>query len=78
MALHPEICSCEDVDGISEDGRVMITMGAMRKFRRMTWEKQVGWEGEDLDRVYGGLDVLHEDLQDRTLPMVLLGTDVKN
>ena len=56
----------------------MITMGAMQKLRRMTLENKVGWDNDDLDRVYGGQDVLQEDLQDYTLPMVLLGTDVKN
>ena len=74
----PEICTCEDLDGISEDGRIMLTMGAMQKLRRKEWEHKVGWDVDDLDREYGGTDVLPEDLQDYSQPMVLLGTDVKS
>ena len=30
----------------------------------------------DLDRRYKGTEVLHEDLQDQTIPMVVVGSDV--
>ena len=76
--MSPEVCSCEDLDGISEDGKMMITMGAMRKLRRHGWEQEVKWDEDDLDRMFLGQDVLHEDLQDQTSPMTLVGTDVAN
>ena len=74
----PEVCTCAEMDGISEDGKVMITMGAMKGLRRKLWEDRVGWDESNLDMEYTGVQVLHEDLQDQTNPMVLIGTDVES
>ena len=46
--------------------------------RRSRWEEQVGWSECDLDRKYGVQEVLQEDIQDQTTPMVVVGTDVIN
>ena len=73
---NPEYCGC--CDGVDEDGRMMITTRCMKLMRRKWWEEAVGWDIWDLDRLYDGSDVLHEDLQDQSVPMVLVGTDVVN
>ena len=36
-----------DMDGISEEGRILITMGAMKSLRRKLWEDKVGWDETD-------------------------------
>ena len=71
-----EYCLCED--GVDEDGRTRITAQCMRLLRRKLWERSVGWDITDLERKYDGRDVLQEDLQDQTVPMILVGTDVVN
>ena len=68
----PKLCGCD------EDGRMIITMGFMKKLRRIQWELQNNWDEADLDRKFTGSEVLHEDLQDQSTPMVLIGTDVIN
>ena len=76
---YPELCSCEEgreADGIDDKGRILTTMGYMRWLRRKNWERLVGWSDEDLERVYDSSEVLHEDLQDQTIPMVVVGSDV--
>ena len=73
---EPEVCHCED--GIDEDGRTRVTKGYMRKLRRVLWEEDHCWNGDDLDRKVYGDEVLPEDLQDQSAPMVLIGTDVVN
>ena len=50
----------------------------MMGLRREDWETRVGWKGEDKDRIFNSADVLHEDLQDQTIPMVIVGSDVVN
>ena len=76
---EPELCSCEDgMDGVDDLGRVIITPGAMGALRRTRWEDKVGWDCGDLDRVYDGENVNPEDMQDYTVPMVMVGTDVVN
>ena len=46
--------------------------------RRAKWEAYAGWDDGDLDRELGGREVLPEDLQDQSSPMVVVGTDVVN
>ena len=75
---NPEICSCEDNDGIDENGRVLTTTSFMRGLRRDQWETKVGWRGDMDDRILASTEVLHEDLQDQTVPMVAIGSDVVN
>ena len=47
----------------------------LRTLRRLYWEKQMDWDGE-LDRVLDSTEVLSEDLQDFSTPMVAIGSDV--
>ena len=50
----------------------------MRKLRKLEWEADKRREDlEDLDRVWGGPEVLPEDLQDVEAPFVLIGCDVE-
>ena len=48
------------------------------KMRRGLWEEQYGWSMEDEGRIFRGDEVLPEDLQDYTKPMVIIGNDVVN
>ena len=50
----------------------------MMGLRSEDWETRVGWKGEDKDRIFNSADVLHEDLQYQTIPMVIVGSDVVN
>ena len=74
----PEICQCEDMDGVDDEGRTLITRRAMMQLRRRRWENDVNWDPEDLDRVFTAREVLQEDVQDQTIPMVIVGTDVES
>ena len=74
----PEVCTCEEMDGITDEGRILITMREMKNLRRKLWEDKVGWDETDLDRRYNGNEVLPEDLQEQSQPMALVGTDVAN
>ena len=71
-----EICVCED--GVDEDGRMMVTTNSMRRIRREKWVENSGWLGDDIDQVLYGTEVLQEDLQDMSKPMLIIGTDVVN
>ena len=73
---NPEICECED--GIDKDGRSMVTQRCMEQVRRWEWEEVNGWNTEEVDRKVSGNEVNHEDLQDVTVPMIIVGTDVVN
>ena len=72
----PDTCDCND--GIDDDGRMMVTQNFMRMVRRKEWEKSNGWVDGDLDRLWDGNEVLSEDLQDVSKPMIIIGTDVIN
>ena len=74
----PELCCCEEDDGVDEEGRVLITQRGMMNLRRVRWECRVDYCEEDEDRVYSSGEVLPEDIQDQTTPMVVIGTDVVN
>ena len=45
----------------------------MRWVRRQTWERWVDWDESDIMRKFRSTDVLHEDLQDQTIPLVIIG-----
>ena len=49
----------------------------MQERRRRRWVRKYYWVEEDLDRLITSIEALPEDLQDYTLPMVLVGTDVE-
>ena len=48
----------------------------MKKYRRQRWEDSCGWDPEDGNRLVYSTEVLPEDLQDFTCPMVCVGNDV--
>ena len=73
-----EVETCECDDGVDEDGRTMVTMSCMKRLRKKQWAEDSGWNGKDNDKVLYGTEVLHEDLQDVSKPMVIVGTDVVN
>ena len=76
---HPELCKCEDYrDGVDEEGYTLVTREAMKGLRSSRWRIAVGWDDQDLDRRYGAKEVLPEAIQDQTIPMVVVGTDVVN
>ena len=50
----------------------------MRNMRRSNWIHEKNWRDDDLERRIVGTEALQEDLQDYTMPRVLLGTDVVN
>ena len=60
-------------------GRVVVrkcTYDYMRTLRRLRWEEEMDWDIEDEGRVVDSTEVLPEDLQDYTVPMVIIGSDV--
>ena len=75
---NPELCTCVELDGIDDEGRVLITQRAMMSLRRVRWEDKVGWDAKDVDRKFLAHETLLEDRQDQTVPMVIVGTDVVN
>ena len=76
---EPELCYCDDGrDGIDDYGRVLITRLGMKKLRRKRWDTLVGWDEDDVTRVFSGDEMLPEDIQDQSAPMVVIGTDVVN
>ena len=46
--------------------------------RRSNWIHEKNWRDDDLESRIVGTDALQEDLQDYTMPRVLVGTDVVN
>ena len=56
--------------------RVVATMNFVKIRRRLEWEKLVDWDDEDLDRKLDSRDALQEDLQDYSIPLVIIGSDV--
>ena len=73
---HPEYCQCEAkgvMDDMGEDK--WVTWTYLRTLRRLDWEQKMDWDGE-LDRVLDSTEVLSEDLQDFSTPMVAIGSDV--
>ena len=52
----------------------------MKERRKQNWLMDFGWFGwveEDIDRLVSSVEVLPEDLQDFSLPMVVIGSDVE-
>ena len=72
----PELCSC-----IREEdprGRTRITAQFMKISRKLQWEQDQDWEEEDQDRIIDSKEANREDVQDYTVPMVCIGSDVIN
>ena len=57
------------------DGRTRCTHTFVQTLRRLRWEQSVEWD-EDYDRILDSREVLEEDLQDYSIPMVMIGADV--
>ena len=73
---HPEYCRCEGRGVMDDWGEERwVTWTYLRTLRRLDWEQQMDWDGE-LDRVLDSTEVLSEDLQDFSTPMVAIGSDV--
>ena len=72
----PEKCRCpnqvvnEDGDGVTK-----TTSSYVRWSRRKMWEESYDWNSEDISKVVRSSEVLPEDLQDFTVPMVIVGGD---
>ena len=60
--------------GKSKGGR--CTYDYMRTLRRLRWEMSIDWDEENIDRVICSTEALEEDLQDYSIPMVVIGGDV--
>ena len=56
--------------------KMKITVKYMKEKRRKKWEKDFSWLEKDLDRLIESREANPEDLQDFSLPMVLIGSDV--
>ena len=61
---------------IQGGGTKRCTFDFLRTLRRMKWEERIDWEEEDLERMVDSRDALEEDLQDFSIPMVIIGGDV--
>ena len=48
----------------------------MRVLRRQNWEKRVRWDPREMTREFTTKDMLQEEIQDCTCPMVIIGSDV--
>ena len=48
----------------------------MKFWRRQKWEREVKWDEKDENRIFTSLEMLPEDRQDFSSPMVLVGSDV--
>jgi hypothetical protein len=56
--------------------KMKITVKYMKEKRRKKWEKDFSWLEEDLDRPIESREANPEDIQDFSLPIVLIGSDV--
>ena len=74
-AEEPEACTCEGNTGM---GGHRVTARWMKRYRRDTWEQEVGWDPLDRDKVWDSSEVLAEDVQDYQTRMVLMGFDVES
>ena len=50
----------------------------MKISRKLQWEQDQDWEEEDQDRIIDSKEANREDVQDYTVPMVCIGSDVIN
>ena len=72
---EPERCTCGRMD-VLEEGMVRTTVSHVKVLRRQNWEKWVDWNPHELTREYTTRDMLQEEVQDYTCPMVIIGSDV--
>ena len=69
-----ELCTCGEYQENNET--VRVTSSYLQYVRRKDWEEKVGWDPTDKEKEYRSESALPEDLQDYTIPMVLIGGDV--
>ena len=62
--------------GTTDGGYKRCTYSYMRTLRRVKWEISMDWDEEDEDRIIDSREALEEDLQDYSVPMVMIGSDV--
>ena len=62
--------------GDIEGQQMRITVRYMKERRKKRWEREYNWLEQDLDRLIDSCEVNPEDLQDFSLPLVLVGSDV--
>ena len=73
---NPELCYCGRVDSPEEEGNSWASIKFVRSLRRLRWEIEVDWCEEDKTRVYSSSEMLPEDVQDYSIPMTIIGSDV--
>ena len=66
----------ENIPSVPCETRTRTTVNFLRKYRREKWEERMKWVEDDIDRKIDSKDALPEDLQDRSSPMVVVGSDV--
>ena len=59
-----------------EDGYVRATVNFVKLLRRHNWEEQANWKPSEMTRVFTTKEMLEEEIQDYTCPMVVVGSDV--
>ena len=69
----PELCQC---GGVAPSGILRVTARWLKWYRRTRWEKTMGWDTQDEERILLSTEALPEDIQDYQIPMVIVGFDV--
>ena len=72
---EPERCTCGRPD-VLEEGMMRTTVNHVKVLRKLNWEKWVDWNPQELTREYTAKEMLQEEVQDYTCPMVIVGSDV--
>ena len=69
----------KDMNDVSQivTNKIRTTLKFMQERRRTKWVQEFSWLEDDLDRIIKSVKALPEDLQDFSLPMVLIGSDVE-
>jgi hypothetical protein len=67
---HSNILSCAK-------HKLRVSARFMKQRRRTKWCKDYSWVKGDLERLISSQEVLPEDLQDFSLPIVIVGSDVE-
>ena len=77
---NPDLCRCSEAVEIHDEAASMdgmrCTNDYVRTLRRLEWEKSMDWSADDEDRMVCSTEVLPEDLQNYSVPMVIVGSDV--
>ena len=71
----PELCTCGR-DDMVEDGYVRTTVNFVKVLRRQIWEEKTNWDPSDMTREFTTKEMLEEEVQNYTYPMVVIWSDV--